>query len=563
MPEDQEQNVSAPIARRGLDWLAERLRQTIGWAKVHRLKAAVALGASLASLAALVALGVVVATAGRSSGGSLAAAMAALDAARYEDARKIAESLRSQAHPSLDTLAGTALVLGVATAAEAEQSYPGQAARLYLVAAEYLDEANDRGFPKGWEAEGLYLLGKSLYASGQYPQCRPVLRDALALNPDRASEIHRLLSAAYLNDANPDYAQALEHNTLLLADRTLLPHRAPPRTRGAGDDLPPPRTPGRMPAHARRDPRFGRQPAEAMLVRGQVLMRPAAEPSQPMAEGQPSQDERDRQAEALEKYQEAVKMLRQAQSYDTLTAQVSGPAMYLTGVCYMASRRRPGRLDAVGPRQADLSRHARRRGRRISAWPSLHANWATTSKRWRLTSACCARSPTRGAYHNRWLTLDELQATARWRPTASISTRKNSTRPSPWPSSSTPPFPACGRWSWSARPIGRGERNSWPRASTCRRARPNNRPPGPPSNSASAGSVYRRLAELRVATRQYPEDLWASAECYLDGASFTQRGRDVRAVSQEPVAGAPAPGSLGPGRGAVGAGQTRRSAAAR
>ena len=71
------------------------------------------------------------------------------------------QARKSKALPAED-LGGPAFALGAAAAYEAENSAGKDRAKLFLLASRYLEEANNRGFPPNRNAEGLYLLGKSL-----------------------------------------------------------------------------------------------------------------------------------------------------------------------------------------------------------------------------------------------------------------------------------------------------------------------------------------------------------------------------------------------------------------
>jgi len=157
-----------------------RLGALIRWLTVHRTRAGLVLAAALISIGAAAALAVVAWVAYRSAGeASAQAALEALDAGRLRRAEQLAWALRRQPRPDLDACSAAAYVLGNVAAARADETFGKQSRRYYLLAARYLDEARDRGFPEGREGDGLALLGYCLCQSGQFAAARLVLREAL------------------------------------------------------------------------------------------------------------------------------------------------------------------------------------------------------------------------------------------------------------------------------------------------------------------------------------------------------------------------------------------------
>ena len=134
----------------------------------------------------------------------------------YAAAKKQAEQLRRQPQASGEMIAAASFILGAATAGEADQIWGGDKKAFYLLASRYLEEARDRGFPKGRQGEGTYLLGRCLSKGERYAASRPILRSALDLYPPKAAEIHWLLATAYQHDANPKLSEALEETSRFL-----------------------------------------------------------------------------------------------------------------------------------------------------------------------------------------------------------------------------------------------------------------------------------------------------------------------------------------------------------
>ncbi|PHS03409.1 MAG: hypothetical protein COA78_18090 [Blastopirellula sp.] len=115
-------------------------------------------------------------------------------------------------------------VLGVTTHQEAEQKRnPRDKQRVHRIAAEYLANAKER-FPLGYESQGQYYLGRSLYESKQFLKSIPVLLEAYKTNSDRKPEIEELLASAYLEagQTNPEFLDdALEWTDKFLANKTI------------------------------------------------------------------------------------------------------------------------------------------------------------------------------------------------------------------------------------------------------------------------------------------------------------------------------------------------------
>ena len=138
---------------------------------------------------------------------TLEPALEALDRAAYGEAVRLAE--KYQAEQIEDRGGGTDFVRGAAAAYQADASSSDLKRSHFQTAARLLSAAQQQGFPSSREAEGLYLLGKSLFFCGQLTACRPPLREALKLNPHLDAELRWLLAEAYLLDSRPNPALAV------------------------------------------------------------------------------------------------------------------------------------------------------------------------------------------------------------------------------------------------------------------------------------------------------------------------------------------------------------------
>ncbi len=257
---------------------------------------------------------------------SMEQVLQALDRRSYAEVQTLAKAMQSQEPLSAEELGGPAFALGAVATYEAENSPGKDRDKLFLLAARYLEEANKRGFPLNRRAEGLYLLGKSLYESGQLAASRPVLLSALKISPQYRKEIHELLADAYLSDAHPQLEQALEQNSMLLSDKDLpeakLEEALLQRAKillslGKIDDY-----------NATLDqiPSGLKNPAVA-VERGGALLREA----QTLLKITPPAD--DNEAKARDKLQQAMQTLRLGQTQKAGAEQAAGQAMYLIGVC--------------------------------------------------------------------------------------------------------------------------------------------------------------------------------------------------------------------------------------
>ncbi|HEY4761465.1 MAG TPA: hypothetical protein VIH42_12865, partial [Thermoguttaceae bacterium] len=199
-------------------------RRFADWVKAHRVKAAIAMGTGILCVTALIAgWALFLRQTDRMSNDlvTLEKVLGALDRGAFAETQTLAKSLQKQGTLSVEELGWPAFALGATAAYEAENSQGKERIRLFLLAARYLEEANNRGFPADRQGEGLYLLGKSLYESGQIQACRSVLFSALKASDKYREEIHALLANSYLNDPTGKLEQALEQNTLRLADKNL------------------------------------------------------------------------------------------------------------------------------------------------------------------------------------------------------------------------------------------------------------------------------------------------------------------------------------------------------
>ena len=377
------------------------------WAADNRLRAALVGCACLVSMGAVLVTWLVFASGGDGEEVTLDMAMEALDFGDYRKARDLAERLRESGNVSRAAMGGPMFVLGAAVSYEADGSLTVNENDYYLLSVRYLEEARDLGFPEDRQGEGLFLLGKNLYQTGQIPASRPVLREAIEFNPQRKSFIRWLLAEAYLNDANPMCKEAFEQNTLYLSDKTLsrsdryqgLLQRAQIQFRlGNTEDCL--KTLEQIPSGAA-------ILADALVIRGQIMLSEARELRNSLDQGDDARPD-DLEAEIEEKYRQAMTTFRAAQSRDTLTTQASRKAVYLIGIC----------LKELGdfPKAADeFSRTCRVYADTAEAMAADFELAELLRQLERNEEALAAYARTLGSvvdtrnYSNQWLTLNELQ----------------------------------------------------------------------------------------------------------------------------------------------------------
>ena len=444
----------------------------------------------------------------------LPAALEALDRGDYVQAKRLAHLAREQRGGETVESGGPNFVLGAATAMEADSMWEEDQRRYFVLAARHLEEAHRHGFPTGREGEGLYLLGKSLCLSREYTASRPILEQALKSDPKQESAIHWLLARAYLSGARPDLTRALEHNDRYLANEQLSRREQFEGLLNKGQIL---FKDGRIDECVKTlsaippdVPSF----ADAIVLRGQLLMR-AAEKLKAEAGGATTTDAR---RPVQQKYNEAIDTLRQAQNRGKSAESVVPQSMYLIGECFLAMndphaaleqfrRTRQGYPESIEGiaaafQEADLLRRLDRDDEAIAAYRRAAAAVGDPAEfRNPLLSLENARQRLSEAYQT-YVKAGRfekaLQLTAALFPL--------------FPRERQIEMAAEANQAWAAVLEEESERSSSAdRREAARQARAQRR---------QAGDAFNQLAELRLASRTYPEDVWNSAEAYLAGHDF-------------------------------------------
>ncbi|MDZ7617871.1 MAG: tetratricopeptide repeat protein [Patescibacteria group bacterium] len=490
------------------------LRRALAWMATNRLQAALVGVAALLSVAAMAAGGLwLMGSRQAQPEVSLDEVLAALDAGSYTQAKELAETLRQEEAASLDDVAGAVYALGVAAAMEAADTWSADRQKKFLVAARYLEEARSRGFPPERRGRGLFLLGKSLYEGGRIPASRPFLLDALKADPANRDEIHYLLANAFLEDSTPELQKALHYNTLYLTDQQIAPTAHQEGLMQRAQILLAMDKPDECMATLERVPANSPLRAEATVLQGRLQMREA----QAMMSGEepsPRQIE-----EARLKYEEAIKTLQLAQGRDTLRNQATRKSMYLIGACFKE----------IGDYRAALRQFVRTRQLFPEAPEGVAASFLEAEIARDLGRDEEAMAGYRrvlqavadpDGFHNPWLSSRELEAgmLATYEYYLKIQNFNVALDLAKilhplFPETRALQLTADVHRAWGASLLVEAEQLSPGKAAPLlRKGREHYR---------EAGKIHSRIAELLVASRQYPDQLWESGVDYMRGQSFT------------------------------------------
>ncbi|MBN2022574.1 MAG: tetratricopeptide repeat protein [Pirellulales bacterium] len=513
---------SSPRGR--LAGVADRFRRMVGWANAHRLKAALLGVAVLASVlgAAVTTLVLVV----RHDPYARVTFEMTLDALEHGDlarAREWARALAGRSRlASLEEPGGPTYVFGAAAFKEAEDTWTKDKQPSYLLASRYLEESRDRGFPTGRRAEGLLMLGKSLFMSGQIAASRPVLREALRANQnDRIQmDIHRLLAEASMQDATPDFDAALENNTKYLEYRFLSKRERDEGLLQRAQILLRMNRDAQCAATLDQIPTDSLAHSRVIVVRGQLLMREAR---QLRDKASATAEERSKARGLIET---AIKTLRSAQGVDTLVNEATRQSTYLIGVCFLelgdiraaveqfnqVRTRFPGSEEAFSSdlQEADLNRL---HGRNKAAMACYRRLLGAITDPDRFTNPYFtlaeARERVLRAYDDYQRTQDfasALQLAGLMYPLVSRAQSMQMT--------------AHTYHQWGENLLAQAEHVPVSKAEALEREGR--------MHLRAAGQMFLRLARLRIAEAEYPDDLWNAGENLLAGHAYRDAERVFR-----------------------------------
>lgn len=421
-------------------------------------------------------------------------AMSGYDEGRLGEARDAAADLRLRTDIPAEEKGVPAYVLGTVMYEEALDEWQERERQAYfLLAARYLTEAQQAGFPHGREGNGYYLLGKSLHGCGRYAEALPPLLAALEKNGPRRTEICGLLADTYLSDRVPNLDQAAKYNAQYLADTKLSPEDRDAALLIQAKitfDL------GRFEECQKQLDQFTPESAasaEVLLLRGRLKLK-----------AEDFSGAREIFAKAQDLSFRNGPLMRQAQYLQGLSLRKSGD---LLAAELLFSRNRRSYLDtpegmASGLEEAEVQHQLgneiealaayRRVLKQISQTPARLHPWVGDEElRERLDA-------TVGEF------LAEQQFDAAFELLQAVSTV--------FADAHTVEQLASLHQQWGDRLMAQA---AAPQAENSADLRTQAR-----SEYRLAGVDFGRLAHLRVATREYPNDLWRSAENYLRGQDY-------------------------------------------
>jgi tetratricopeptide (TPR) repeat protein len=449
---------------------------------------------------------------------TLQQALQALDNRSFAKAEVLAKQLREQGATSSEEMGGPEFVLGAATAYEAQNATDKERPKLYLLAAEYLKDANNRGFPPDRKEEGLYLLGKSLYESGQYRACRSVLLSALNTAQKNQAEIHAILAEAYLHDVPPDFEHALQQNAILLADEKLTEtKRSDVLLQRAQILLEMENIDGckavldKISAEVKKN--------EAAILYGRAILAEAR-----AMRKKNSFSEEDRQ-QWRNKVHDAIKAFSTFQDQDA-DGKMAGQASYLIGVCH----------EEIGDEQAALGQFNRTRNSFPDTAEAAAAGFQTAELYRRMNRDVDALAEYRrmlggiqaaGTYNNPWLPSDQLNSDllAAYRHYMGAEKFEFALQiiraaRKVLAADQVLLLQAEAHAAWGQNLLNQAGKGPLDKAESNRRMGR--------EQFRRAGVCYAQLADLQPANKNYSEQLWNSATSFFKGQDFKKAAREFQ-----------------------------------
>lgn len=487
-------------------------RAALGWLSQHRRQALVVVAAS--TLLTALSFTAVWYTRREPEHGpeqwTVADALAALEREDLAQAQTIAQHLQAVRRYTIDDAAAPPYVLGVVAYREASGRFGLDRSRLFALAAEWFQLAARRGFLPDRQAEILRLWGASLYESGQMEEAADVLGQAVAANAEHPLELLPLLVDALCCTAEPDFDAALRASDAWL------------RLPGLAGDA--------------RD--------EALLRRGEIFLRlgnvsacrealgqvAESSPLHPRAQllaaraiiaeaQQLSASHEALPAEAVVRYEEAVELLRKAESRDTLRNRTGRQVAYLLGICWQR----------LGDQQAALAQFQAMQRQYIdtteaqAALLSIADLLLALDRHEEAAQAYCqvlAGVAQPELYNNPWISLKQVQDAVllaheqfmRHEHFAQAVALAEELDVVVEPSRAQELL--AGAWQrWGSVLLEQAESAPWPQSEQLAH--------DGRDKMRSAAAQWRYLAQLRFTTRSYPDDLWAAAQADMAGHNFS------------------------------------------
>lgn len=518
--------IDAPMARAGLKG---RVLDAVAWARANRKRALlIGGGGAFLFVAAIGSLAVLLRAPEPEEAHvepkvTPEEVFAALDRRAFSETRSLtARMLRINGRGD-GTLAVVAFARGAVAAYEAEEVIDDvRRRRRRLLAIRLLDESRDRGFPEHRDAEGLYLLGRSLALVDRNVAARETLRAALEIaRPEDLADITRLLAGAYRSDPQADSKMALRYNGEFLAASGVSESE-----RSAGtlqraeilldlDDLEASRG-----ALSSIDPNSA-ESAAASVVFGRVVMVEARR----ISDDRQSEQLVEGAALAATKLREAIDAFSYAQLRDRLQESPSRQAMCYVGECLIRLGELRGAADQFARTQ---SLHPMRpegfiaRLMLADVFQKLKEPEAATEA-YREALSDAARPD---SFPNPWLTREEFRT--RMADVYRTLIEKGEFGSAALLADKMPPLIDAGRAAqmsaeahqrWASSLLSAASGSTADEDALRRQAAEQYR---------LAGVKFAELAETRFATHHYPQDIWQAAQSYFAGNDYAKAIENYR-----------------------------------
>lgn len=469
-------------------------------------------------------------------------ALAELEANNLEEAERLANLLREKPDQLPEQLTGPLYVAGVVASLRAEPLYGDDRQYYFLQAIRLLEESRDRGFPPGRESHGNYVLGRSMFMTGHYGPCRPFLRAALRNMPDEATDLHRLLADAELASPNPDYNVAMEHNTYYLESESLTESQRHEGLLQRSQILLRLGRPEDSRQVLNEIPAQSSVYVDAVLMGGRILL-DKADQLREQAEAAQDDEEADGtplMQEALQAYEQAIAVLRRAKADGAVKVSAARQAGYLVGLCYLGLNDPQAALSSFQLVQTQFPETPEGLASTLAEADLLHAlgqpEEALDAYQRALRSAGDPR-----AYGNRWIPLDDFRrrVLAAHELYRSQGMFRQALRLG---ESLYPMFPRLRILELEAE-----THSDWgTHLLELVDSAPDNERRELQSEGRSqfrkAGLYYYQLGQQRIASLQYPNDIWNAAEAQLSGQDYFEAIKlldhylEVEAIRRRPLA---------------------------
>lgn len=445
-----------------------------------------------------------------------------LDAGDYREARKLAATARAVSKQEHEADGRTLFLLGAALAHDARQDLnPTERRTLNLIAARYLEEARLKGLPYDREVQSNLLLGQCLHGGGRYAAAIPLLRDLHVEDPAEQRDILAMLADCYLQLTPPALDKALEVNRGLLALPDISERDKQEALLQQAQILMAERQWAAALETLDNIPESSTLHGQALLLTARVVLRDVTDAAW---------TSRKATDEQIAEYDALLTKLAPLQDTNKATPEVAAQAQLLAGVAELAKN------DPA----AALSRFSKVRrafaGRPEALAAMLHEAELQQAKGDAVQSLALYERLTNEAgsaetYVNPVLPLSQLEArlmTAFDRYLAAHQYEeavKLAAAVSPLLSEvRSVEMTARAHREWGSHLIRSAPAELAARGVIEAEARDHFR---------QAGAAYEKLAELRVATRHYLDDLSASAQNYREGHGFRQSSRMYRLLLKQ------------------------------